>query len=324
MTLEDEKIISVWCGENKREISITCHVSNDERTETFKAFCQKLSQLSPNVHVNFMKLDDNEAAPSIEVYKRIIYHAIPEGPELAPFLEGLTGLSKRETIEEAATESSLGELETPCFLKLFIAPQCVFCPKMVKDLMPIAFSNELVNFTIIDAFMFPEIAEPFGIQSAPTLLLNESMRWTGATPVDEIERVMLDQDPSQLSAASIENLLGDGRADLVAQMMMKKGKIFSAFIDTLVHEKWPVRLGAMVVMEEIIERDKGLARQCIEPLWERFSDLNGQVRGDVIYILGEAASGEMVSRLKAVLKDETDEAIRETVDEAIKTITKRM
>ena len=320
MTLEDEKIISEWHSENKKDVSVTCHFSNDNRTETFKAFCEKLSQLSPNIHVNFKKLDDNDAAPSIEVHKRIIYHAIPEGPELMPFLEGLTGFLKEDDTKNAVIECPLGELETPCFLRLFIASQCVFCPKMVTDLIPIAFSDELVSLTIIDAFIFPEMAGPFGIQSVPTLLLNEQMRWTGVTPVDEIERVMLNQDPSQLSAGSIENLLGDGRADLVAQLMMRKGKIFPAFIDTLVHEKWPVRLGAMVVMEEIIEHDRKLARQCVEPLWERFSDLNGQVRGDVIYILGEAGTDNMIPRLEGVLKDEADADIREAVQEAIKTM----
>ena len=325
MTPGDEKAISAWHGENKREISITCHVSNDERTETFKAFYGRLSQLSPNVRVNFKKLEDNEAAPSVEIHKRLIYHAIPEGPELMPFLEGLDGSSKREPIEKAAIESPLEKkLETPCFFKLFIASQCAFCPKMVKDLAPIAFSNELVRLTIIDAFMFPEMAEPFGIQSVPTLLLNESMRWTGLTPVDEIERVMVNQDPSQLSADSIENLLGAGQADLVSQMMMKKGKIFTAFIDTLVHEKWPVRLGAMVAMEEIIEHDKGLARQCVEPLWERFPDLSQQAQGDVIYILGEAGGVDMIPRLEGVLKDEADADTREAVEEAIETIAKKM
>lgn len=85
--------------------------------------------------------------------------------------------------------------------------------------------------------------------------------------------------------------MGDSKADLVAEMMVAEGKIFPAFMDMLVHEKWPVRLGAMVAMEEIIVRDKPLSEQCVEPLWERFPEMNDQVRGDVIDILGEAGTG---------------------------------
>jgi thiol-disulfide isomerase/thioredoxin len=276
--------------------------------------------------VNFKPSDDKEAVPSLEIHKRLIYHAIPEGTELTPFLGALIGFSKRMIVDDPKTEGRLEKLKTPSFLKLFIASHCVFCPKMVQDLIPMAIANELVNLTIIDGFMFPEMAEPFDIKSAPTLILNEHMRWSGLTPVDEIAGVMINQDPSQLSAGSIESLLGDGRADLVAQMMMAAGKVFPAFIEMLAHEKWPVRLGAMVAMEEIIERDRELAQQCIEPLWERFPHLNEQVQGDVIYILGETGTGDVIPRLQAVLKDVTDADTdtREAVNEAIETITKRM
>ena len=92
----------------------------------------------------------------------------------------------------------------------------------------------------------------------------------------------------------------------------------------LMNEKWSVRLGAMVVMEEIIELDKGLAEQCIEPLWKRFPDLNKQVRGDVVYILGEAGTGNILPRLEAVLTDTTDVETMEVVKEAIETITKKL
>ncbi|MCF8128315.1 MAG: thioredoxin family protein [Deltaproteobacteria bacterium] len=215
-------------------------------------------------------------------------------------------------------------MKTPCFLKLFVASDCPFCPRMVHDLAPFPMENDLVTLTIIDGLLFPEMAEPYDIKSAPTLLLDDRLRWTGQTPLDEILDVMLNQDPSLLSPASMEALLGDGRADLVAKMMMGEGTLFPAFLDMLVHEKWPVRLGAMVAMEDIIERDKGLAAQCVEPLWERFSDLNHQVRGDVIYILGEAGTGEMIPRLEAVLGEATDAETRESATEAIETILKRM
>jgi len=79
----------------------------------------------------------------------------------------------------------------------------------------------------------------------------------------------------------------------------------------------------MVVMEEIIEQDKLLAAQCVEPLWEKFPDLNEQVRGDVMYILGEAGTGDMIPRLKTALRDSIDAETREVVKEAIETIKQK-
>jgi len=324
MTPEEEKVIADRVEDVSNEISITCNVSDDHRTEMFSSFCEQLSRPSPAVVVTYRKADEAKEPPSIEINKQLIYHAIPEGPELAPFLEALTHVSDGPPPVHPDIEARLKNLKAPCFLKLFIAPECPYCPQMVMDLAPLTLINELVKLTIIDGTLFPEMAEPLDIKSAPTLLFDDRMRWTGQTPLNEILEVMLNQDPSLLSAASIEGLLRDGRADLVAQMMMAEGNIFPAFIDMLMNEKWSVRLGAMVVMEEIIELDKGLAEQCIEPLWERLPDLNKQVRGDVVYILGEAGTGDILPRLEAVLSDTTDVETMEAVKEAIETITQKL
>jgi hypothetical protein len=324
MTSEEEKLILKWHSSLSNDVKITLVFSEERRSELFQGFCEELTNLSPKITVTERKGDEADTSPALEIHEGLIYHAIPLGPELASFLNVLSGLAAGSNSSDGEIESRLQDLKIPCFLKLFIAPDCPFCPKMVQDLAPLTLGNEWVTLTIIDGLLFPEMAEPHGIKSAPTLLLDDRLRWTGLTPLDEILEVMLDQDPSLLSAASLEALLGDGRADLVAKMMMENGKLFPAFLDMLVHEKWPVRLGAMVAMEEIIERDKSLAEQCVEPLWERIPGLNEQVRGDVIYILGEAGTAEMIPRLEAVLGDVTDVETREAVTEAIETISKRM
>ena len=85
-------------------------------------------------------------------------------------------------------------------------------------------------------------------------------------------------------------------------MMIEQGMIFPNFYALLTSEKWSVRLGAMVAMEEVIEKDKLLASQCVEPLWERVPDLNEQVRGDVMYILGGSGNQPCYSSAGAFFK----------------------
>ena len=288
MTPEEDALVLKWHNGLSNDVKITLGFSEDRRSALFQGFCGELTDLSPRVIVTERKGDEADTPPGLEIHEGLIYHAIPRGHELALFLDILSRIALKEPSLSETGSFGLKNLKTPCFLKLFIALECPFCPRMVQDLAPFPMENDLVTLTIIDGLLFPEMAEPYGIKSAHTLLLDGRLRWTGQTPLDEILEVMLNQDPSLLSAASMEALLGEGRADLVAKMMMGEGTLFPAFLDMLVHEKWPVRLGAMVAMEEIIERDQSLATQCVEPLWERISDLNHQVQGDVIYILGEA------------------------------------
>jgi hypothetical protein len=63
-------------------------------------------------------------------------------------------------------------------------------------------------------------------------------------------------------------------------------QIFPAFYDVLTHDKWPVRLGAMVAMEEIISRSPALAARTLKPPWKRFDGVSDQIKGDVLYIFG--------------------------------------
>ena len=324
MTPEEEKLISDCHGGLSTQTPITCVVSEDDRTGMFRTFCEQLSRVATNVVVTYRKGDDAKQPPAIEINKGLTYHAIPLGPELAPFLDVLSWSGKAWSPVPESTTAQLENLKTPCFLKLFIAPECPYCPKMVQDLAPLTLVNELVKLTIIDGLLFPEMAETLDIKSAPTLLFDDRMRWTGQTLLKEILDVVLNQDPALISASSIESLLVDGKAGLLANMMMEQGTIFPSFYETLTSEKWSVRLGAMVVMEEIIEQDGMLALQCVRPLWERFPDLNEQVRGDVVYILGEAGNRDTIPKLETVLSGPYSRETREAVREALDTIVRKV
>lgn len=88
-------------------------------------------------------------------------------------------------------------------------------------------------------------------------------------------------------------------------------------------EKWPVRLGAMVAMEEIAHRNPELASQVIDPLWESFHRVEDPVRGDIIYIFGESGNYEIAPRLEAVLGGIYDTEVKEAAKEALEKIGKK-
>ena len=128
------------------------------------------------------------------------------------------------------------------------------------------------------------------------------------------------RDPSMLGPVSLEMMLKEGKAGELAAMMLEKGQIFSAFYDVLAHPKWPVRLGAMVVMEELIEADLDLAAQTLVPLWERFHKVDNRVKGDLVYLFGQLKRSESVPQLQAVLKGDYDSEVQEAAQEALDAI----
>ena len=124
-----------------------------------------------------------------------------------------------------------------------------------------------------------------------------------------------------MGAASLESILKDGQAGHLAAMMLDTHEIFPAFYDLLIHDKWPVRLGAMVVIEEIAGKDPALASAAVDPLWEQFDHVSDQIRGDILYLFGEVGDAKAVPWLQGVIAGEYDDEVIEAAREALDKIS---
>ena len=85
----------------------------------------------------------------------------------------------------------------------------------------------------------------------------------------------------------------------------------------MVHKDWSVRLGAMVVMENLNSENSALASQAVLPLWDRFHQMSDQVKGDTLYVFGEIGHPQAVPMLETVLKNPYDAEVKEAAAEAL-------
>ena len=290
--------------------------SEHPQNKAFKAFCDNLNKLVPKIKIT-KDNDLPELPPQIMIGKGLRYQAVPAGHELQPFLEALISLNSDPQTLTENFNYHLKKENPPAALSLYIAPHCTFCPSAVRQLFPLPLVDDKIQLTIIDGTLFPEQAQNQRIQAVPTLLLDEQFRWTGTVPLEEVIDTINTRDPVSLGAASLENILKDGQAGLLTVMMLEAGQIFPAFYDLLVHPKWPVRLGAMVVMEEIADQNPAMASSLIDFLWDRFHHLPDQIRGDILYLLGEIGDSRAKSWLDEVLAGEFDEEVKEAAREAL-------
>jgi alkyl hydroperoxide reductase subunit AhpF len=322
MNSSERKKIEKFNSELTSDIGVDLVLTEDKRSEELSRFCEELAKTAPKIAVN-KKKDEDTQLPYIKIDKRVIYHAVPLGTELEPFLDALCLLENSSAGITDTIQKQADSINLPASLKVFVSQHCPFCPATVKKLLPLAFANDLVKLVIIDGTLFHETAQQDSVSSAPTVLLDDDFRWTGQTDVLEIIKILSDRDPEKLGVSSLESLVGEGNASKVAEMMLKKKAIFPAFIDMLVNEKWSVRLGAMVAMENIIEHNIDLAGKVVDPLWERFHDLNDQVKGDVIYIIGASGTQKIVSELQSIFGGPYSIEIKEAAMEAIQNIEER-
>jgi HEAT repeat protein len=104
-------------------------------------------------------------------------------------------------------------------------------------------------------------------------------------------------------------------------MMADNGTVFPAFLELLIHEKWSVRLGAMVSFEHLAEMSMELSSRIIASLWDRFPDLDDQIRGDVLYLMGESRNPEATPILKSVLDGDYSSELKEAAQEAMESLS---
>ncbi len=319
MTPQEEKQIIDFSRTLSDPVRIDLILEKNGEGEPFQSFCNTLSRLAPEIRVEH-KAEEEDAGPAIDVGTRIRYRAIPEGRELAPFLAMLPAVNGKPPNLSESVRKIVAAIRYPAELKIYIAPQCPFCPTAVTDVAALAMACNFIRLTIVDSVMFSESARADDIRSVPTVILEDQFRWSGQVDIHEIARMIVNRDPLKLSAASLKNMLENGGAGGVAQMMLDSGKINPAFFDLLAHEKWPVRLGAMVALETIAEQDAAVARQVIEPLWKRFDRVPDAVKGDLLHVFGETGHADAVEKLASVIAGPYSDEVKEAADESMEKV----
>ena len=194
---------------------------------------------------------------------------------------------------------------------------------MVRQIYPLCLKNRNLKLSIIDGPAFPELAEADNIKSLPTLILGNDFRWTALVDVDELVQIIGSRNPAELGVASLKGMIQDGNAYDLSKMMVSGKKIFPAFVELLVHPEFSVRLGAMAAIEDVAERAGSLAGQVVVPLMDLFDQLDDQIKGDILYVIGVCGDKRAVSFLESVATVTQNEELREAAEDALEAITTR-
>jgi len=316
---KEKKQIANWSRTLKEDILIRLVLTGDERSRTFQDFCDALAHIVPMIKLKKEK-DEDAKFPVIRI-GNVAYRAIPMDQELEPFLMAMSG--KGNDIQDISTsvQDKLLQVRIPAHLKIYIMPHCPFCPTLVKKLLLLAAACKSIRLTIIDGVLFPETAASDKILTAPTVLLDDQFHWSGAIQIEDIVDMVLSRDPSKLSAPSLEAMFGDGGAITVAEMMLDTGKVFPSFLELLIHQKWPVRLAAMVAFETIAEKNRSLIRHAIPFLWNSFSEAEDTVKGDILYLFGISGDTRLIPKLETVLNGAYAVEVKEAAEEALAVLT---
>lgn len=322
LQLDDQQRIRAWNQGIAEPLVIFLHIANDPRDFKLETFAEELEAVADRVRIE--RLDDsNRNIPAFQIGSGWFYQGVPEGNELQPFLGLLSCVAESSPTIPRSVREYLDEVVHPVHLKLYVAPQCVYCPHMVNALAPLPFCNAHISIDLVDVSTFPELAEAVGVKSVPTLMYGDSFRWTGTINVQEVLTVLSRQSSTELGSDALVRMLKEGDAVPLARMMLEAGKIFPGFVQVLIHPEWSVRLGAMVVLEQLAEEQPALPAAVLQPLWSLRSRMDLSQLGDLVYLIGEHGSGEWLPRLESMLEEDVPDELADAAGEAIGQLRER-
>jgi glutaredoxin len=317
----DRQTLFAWEKNQTRPHLLEILSSDHGEQERFESFGRSLESLAPSIRVD--RSATQTPLPGFLLKKNIRYSALALGRELPPFLTGLSCIQTRVPKPAPPLQTLLDQIRIPCDLTLYIAMQCPHCPEVVNTIFPLAVFSDKISLHIIDGTLFPETAQKAKVLSAPCLILDNGFRWTGAVTAEEILSMITRRDVSRLSAHTLRTILEQGDADWISREMVQADTLFQGFVQLLYHDTWSVRLGAMVVVESLVEKKPELALKLCSPLIQAFDHSDISVQGDIFYALGETGNLETKQWVEKQIENLTNQDLKDAAQDALDAIASR-
>ncbi len=244
----------------------------------------------PSLSLPGVKIDNSE----------IYFHAVPKQNELQSFIHAI------KIVAEGVKEGSEIRIIT------FVTPICPNCRATVDSINTLA-QKFAIGHHIVDATMFPDFAEKYGVMSAPTTFIGR-MKFVGAISLAKAEKYIRDAINGDYRDYLAEKLMG-GEMDDVKTLIVEEG-LGELLGELMGHEEFVVRLGAMATAEALKD-EKEVVEGVKRTLRKLLKHEDARIREDAAMMLGMLGDEEDVKELENLISEggRVADSAREAVEE---------
>ena len=264
---------------------------------------------------------DQPFLPSLSLRMRstshVHYHFVPEGPELPVFRHLLWEAASQGTSERAGSAEPENS-GPPHDMFLFVSAHCPNCPHAVRTVHALARKLPNLSVHLFEAMLHTDLAEKHNIQSVPTLLIDQELRYVGGLDEEKLFSILGTPDSASLLHEKIRKQIKEGSALEAAEWIGGGGD--PSFLATDLGEStFEERIALLVTLEEALETDPRCLDRMVEPLLPHLGAENASVRGDIADLLGKIGDPRALPAIKKLLED-PDPNVVEAAEEAVETL----
>ncbi len=251
----------------------------------------------------------------------INYLAAPAGPETAPFLEALERLANPSPVSDDTPAADRDALGGEAELLVFIASACPHCPQAVRAAISLAIDRRAITVSIVDAQLFPELAERHAARSVPMTIVDGRLSITGVVDATKLEQELVARGTPAYEARVLRAHVESGRIETAVRHLQSRTGCQS-FVSEWRESTTSLRMGLLLAAETLLEEFPSMLDSAVSNLLPALESDDGALRGDTADLLGRIGHLSALPALTALLEDPIED-VAEIAAEAIEEITRR-
>jgi len=176
-----------------------------------KRLAEEIAQVSGSI-VSFKFLDRAHVAEKLAVRyvpafiydtrkRNIRYYGLPSGQEFTPFIYVHRYIANNEINLPRGIVELVESIETPIHVKVFVTPECPYCPIIVDAVNQMGIVNDDIIVETIEALELPLEADMYHVMYVPSVIVTDPARWmeygakplgavNGYAPIEDVAKVI--------------------------------------------------------------------------------------------------------------------------------------
>ncbi len=112
------------------------------------------------------------------------FYGIPAGHEFGALVGSIIDVSTGTAPLPPDVIEDIVSIDKPINIKVFVTPQCPYCPDMTRLAHQASILNPLISSEMIESLEFQELVAKYGVYGVPKTIINEITTIDGLSPVD--------------------------------------------------------------------------------------------------------------------------------------------
>lgn len=113
---------------------------------------------------------------------KVKFYGIPAGHEFAALIGGIVDVSNGTAPLPPDVIEDIRAIDKPIHIRVFVTPQCPYCPGMTRLAHQAAILNPLIDSEMYEALEMQEEAVKFEVFGVPKTIFNDTLAVEGLTP----------------------------------------------------------------------------------------------------------------------------------------------